>query len=565
MTGIKVQSLNGLAAERNEDFMKRIIRMILLSMVLLFSVSGVISPVISQAKEKQLAISKKNFPSEKVRFYLEENYDRNKNGKLSRKELKKATHIEFGGGWYTDKKGKSFAQIDGSSETVNLAGLHKLSYLKEIRIVDTDIKKTSELKKIKGLQVLEWDNYSEKNWTALKIDLKKFPDFKRLKVLSLKNFDVKHIYEVKKMKKLQNFTWYYHEKAKKKRKIDLKGFSKLKNLKVLGIGQVQVKHISEIKKMKKLQSLELIKNGLKKVDTSKNTKLVLLTLRNNPIKKVDLSANRKLEELQLWDTKVENFTLKDWGLKKLWLFYNKNLQQINIQNCTSLEFVRIFAEKRLDTVEMKGTPNMDYLCLATERNARLECDSMPKLKRLEIEKCNFNADLSLFPTLEKLSVRWNTLPKLDFSRTTKIKELYIYGCKGEQELDVSMLSELEKLTAKKSEFTKLNLGSHPNLKCVYCEQNKLTGTINFTETPQLYEFLCRQNQLTSLDMSKCKKLSVFNCSENNLKTVDVTGSWLYEFYCLANPGVQIRIVGTPDYYGWDKSAVVHWVSSSGSK
>ena len=545
--------------------MKELFKKALLSIILFISLSGVISPVISQAKEKQLAISKKNFPSEAIREYLKENYDKNENGKLSRKELKKATHIEIGFKYemFAGNMTRDTTRDNANPGMVNIKGLHKLSNLQKVEILETDIKKIDELSKIKKLRFLEWDNYSIDNKKVQEIDLKKFPNFKKLKVLSLKNFDVKHIDEVKKMKKLQNFTWSYHKKTKKKRKIDLKGYSKLKSLKVLGIGQVQIKNVDEIKKMKKLQSLELVKNGLKGVDIRKNTKLVSLKIRDNLIKNCDISANRKLEKLVLENTQIDSFILKDWGGEGLYLYHNKKLRKIDIQNCNKLDCLDIYQNKNLQTADIKNTPEMKSLYFEVNgMAARLECDIMPKLKELNIYDGNFHDSfLSLFPAVEKLSIKWNALPKLDFSRTTKIKELYIYGCTGEQELDVSMLSELESLDVSKSEFTKLTLGSHPKLKYVECEQNKLTGTINFSETPKLVEFLCRQNQLTSLDMSKCKKLSVFNCSENNLKTVDVTGSWLYEFYCLANPGVQIRIVGTPDYYGWDKSAVIEWVSS----
>ena len=539
--------------------MKGIFKKALLSIMFFISLSGVISPVISQAKEKQLAISKKNFPSEAIRIYLKENYDKNENGKLSRKELKKATHIEIGFKYatYNGNLGREHTHPG----TVNIRGLHKLPKLQKVEILEADIKKIDELSKIKKLRFLEWDNYSFDNSEVQKIDLKKFPNFKKLRVLSLKNFDVRHIDEVKKMKKLQNFTWSYHKKTKKKRKIDLKGFSKLKNLKVLGIGQVQVKHISEIKKMKKLQSLELVKNGLKGVDIRKNTKLVSLIIEDNLIKNCDISTNKKLKELELGNTLIRSFILKDWRLKKLSIHNNKNLQKVDIENCSSLTSVDVSQNKNLQTVGIKGTPNMEEINII-DTIAGLTCDAMPKLEYLYLYKCTLNADLSLFPSVKKLSILYNILPKLDFSNMTKIKELSIYGCTGEQELDVSMLSKLERLIANESEFTKLILGLHPNLKYVDCEQNKLTGTINFAETPKLQELYCYSNQLTSLDMSKCKDLTWFNCSDNKLESVDVTGSRLFEFYCRKNPGVHIRIWNTPEYgYDWDKSAVIEWVSS----
>ena len=50
---------------------------------------------------------------------------------------------------------------------------------------------------------------------------------------------------------------------------------------------------------------------------------------------------------------------------------------------------------------------------------------------------------------------------------------------------------------------------------------------------------------------------------NQLKNINITGSWLLYFYAGGNPMVNIYCVGTPERYGWDKSAVIHhldWIT-----
>ena len=100
-------------------------------------------PSLAAAKVKEVKINKKNFPDEVFRELVKANYDKNKDNKLSVKEIKKAK--KFGTGSckntvMTKKSKYSKYQKKGISQIKSFKGIEKLVYLKSFVANETSVK-----------------------------------------------------------------------------------------------------------------------------------------------------------------------------------------------------------------------------------------------------------------------------------------------------------------------------------------------------------------------------------------------------------------------------------------
>ena len=513
-------------------------------MMITLGAAMLFTPVATQAKSKskEIAITKKNFPGKILREYVCKHYDKNKNGELSYAEIKKAKSI-------TLKMG---------CNNVNIKGLSKLSYMTKVNLIGVlSIKNGFELNKLKRVTSFGWDNTSRNKG---KMNLKWISKLSRLKSLKLKSVDISYHSVIKKMRKLDTFLWTF-EKTKKKHTIDLKLFHSI-NLEQLSIVNVKVYNESELKRMKALKSLILKNNGINQIDVSKNTNLLYIAIENS-ISQLNIDNNKKLSGVYIGKTKISNISIADRGVSSIGLYDNECLKSISIINCPNILSLGISGNS-VQELHVINTPNIVRLTICLpETSPILDLSPMNKVTTLNITLKENVIDLTKFSNVEELDYCLKAVVDTVDINNSKIKKLSFRSFASVNKLNISGASCLVSVDCFHSGISELILGSHPNLKRLNCNNNKITGTLNLSQTPALYNIDCSNNQLTFLDFHNCWRLTTVYCENNQLKNINITGSWLLYFYAGGNPMVNIYCVGTPERYGWDKSAVIHhldWIT-----
>ena len=355
--------------------MKRIIRMILLSMVLLFSVLGVISPVISQAKEKQLAISKKNFPDKKLRKILLKKYDKDKDKFLSAKELKRLRKLSF------SKGGK-----------IDLKGLRRFPNLISLKVINCKVEHIDELAECRGITIIILKN----NRLTGKLDLQNMPALQKLdcsqnhlQEISLLNTDLKqlsckgnigvniYVPVLKEFKGLDdtakivekgvpiskenfpdsNFRKYIRYS------FDINGdgelsWNEIAAIKKLDVGETSdyqvgkelygVTTLRGIRFFRWLEEIDCSSSQLYSLNVSYNSRLRILQCSHNELSELDLSENPQIE----------------------WVDCNQNeIRQIDVASCKNLTYLNC-NDNRVSALNLK---NNHMLCFLYCKNNQLVC------------------------------------------------------------------------------------------------------------------------------------------------------------------------------------------------
>ena len=110
------------------------------TLALILALMMVLSATTAFASGKTVAIDRKNFPDKVFRAYVSENFDKNKDGKLSSKEISKARFISLLG--------------DDVAKIGNLKGIEHFTALKELVASCTSVK-TLDLRKNTALTILD--------------------------------------------------------------------------------------------------------------------------------------------------------------------------------------------------------------------------------------------------------------------------------------------------------------------------------------------------------------------------------------------------------------------------
>lgn len=110
------------------------------TLALILALMMVLSAATAFASGKTVAIDRKNFPDKVFRAYVSENFDKNKDGKLSSKEISKARLISLLG--------------DDVAKIGNLKGIEHFTALKELVASCTSVK-TLDLRKNTALTILD--------------------------------------------------------------------------------------------------------------------------------------------------------------------------------------------------------------------------------------------------------------------------------------------------------------------------------------------------------------------------------------------------------------------------
>lgn len=384
--------------------------MVLKYLILLLCVTCV--SITEQSAAGSIAITETNFKDKAIRKELSD-YDKDRDGFLSEKELKKVVHFKVN---FKNKKKK---------RVNDLSGLEKLTYIETVdfeRGVITDFAPISELT-LKDIYIAD---------------------------CVVKNFSPAANPEVK---------WIRIARTN----IDTLDLSENQNLEGLQISDCGLETL-DISKNKKLE--EVYCNGsLKSLQTSELPKLYALELQNGELTEIRLSDFPDLNSLYINGNHLKKLDLSSCENVFRLVCSDNQLKQLDLSNCKNLRDLECANNQleKLDTTKCKelyrlNCSNNWLNCLQIEETSMklLDC-TQNYLTELPVKSCN---------QLEMLFAGNNQLEKLDLSSCLKIHTLKLqYNPLKEltfpreaiplHELQVQKIPALQKLFVKikPSEYT----------------------------------------------------------------------------------------------------------------
>ena len=339
--------------------MKRKMRIILRTLFLVFGVGMAVTVNVSAKENKGLQI--KSYKHAEIRADLKK-ADKDKNGYISDKELRKVTEI-----YISDSN-----ECIGEKKVIDLKGVGKLKYLKILGI-DSEgkkatIKNINEMYKLKGLEELYLWGIKNK-----KIDLRHFKKLEKAQIYYSRMKTIQ--FSNPKLKILDIFNIPI-------RSLEI---SDSKKIKELSLTCYQLKKIN-LRKCTALTKLQICSQKLEKLDIRKNTKLKFLKYYN--VKKVSsLKYNKKIKTLYVYNAPMPDIQ-ENTQLKDIW-FFNVEGEKLTLNSgYQNLKDVRLY-ECKFDIIRINGCPKLAGIAIS---------DNTP-ISKLEICKCSNLKTVDIYNTI----------------------------------------------------------------------------------------------------------------------------------------------------------------------
>ena len=334
----------------------------LVAVPLLFSNAGMRKVDAAQGDVK---INSTNFPDKGFRKYISENIDLNKDGVLSKTEIKSVKTIYLG----------SASEVGGYI-CKNLTGINIFTELQTLECAGNELTKLDVSKNSK----LEYLSCGDNELT--KLDVSK--NTKLVKLDCNRN---------------------------KLTKLDV---SKNTKLEFVECGRNGIKELN-VSKLTKLKELRCYVNKLTKLDVSKNVKLEILDCDSNNLTGLDLRKNTKLVVLCCDENKLTKLDLtKNTKLHTLWCRSNK-LTKLDVTK--NLDLVDLYCDtNKLTKLNVDKNEKLIGLVCSDNKLAQLHLTNNKQLVKLECAK----NQLTQLDTSHNNALVWvvctnNRLTKLDFS------------------------------------------------------------------------------------------------------------------------------------------------------
>ncbi|MDD6465491.1 MAG: leucine-rich repeat protein [Coprococcus sp.] len=342
------------------------------------------------AAQGDVKINSTNFPDAEFRKYISKNIDRNKDGVLSKAEIKKVIEIklehydEAGNEYvYNDLTGIGvFTELKGleceSQKDLSKLDLHKNTKLEFVKCGRNGIKElnVSKLTKLKELRC-----YVNK---LTKLDVSKNVN---LEILDCES---------------NNLTG-----------LDLRKNTKLVELYCGGNKLTKL----DLTKNTKLNNLWCYDNKLTKLDVSKNTKLFKINCDNNKLTKLDLTKNLNLIYLYCSGNKLTGLNVdKNEKLECLWCNDNKltKLRLTNNKQLVSLECTR----NQLTQLDTSHNNALVWVDCADNKLTKLDLSASPLCQRIVCEE-NKLTEIIVPKNMETDGIMYDKNLKVSIKKKTK--------------------------------------------------------------------------------------------------------------------------------------------------
>jgi len=285
--------------------MKNKVKYLLVLLVLVVVIVNTKSNVSNlQAKTTTVAINEKNFPDKHFRNFIKMKYDKNKDGKLSLKEINAVTTMVI------DENVINNLELSrAAAELKSLNGLKKFSNLRKLVVNNNKIETlyllspkleivSIECPKMKHFRLSGGDNLKKvilyRYQATDKLNLQNYKNLECLSISADKHYNYNNL-KLSNCKKLKRLNLFNNVSVST---MDLSCFPSLEFAYVEG----SVKKLNATN-LKKLETLVVSDLGLEEINVKGCSKLDSLTCHGSKLKKVDVTGLNKLTSL-VCDTKT---------------------------------------------------------------------------------------------------------------------------------------------------------------------------------------------------------------------------------------------------------------------
>lgn len=467
------------------------------------------SAVNADAASKGVAINTKNFPNSSIRQEMDDVYDSNGDGRLSKTEAKKVKKLNLSTDFQTNEKEKDVS-LKGVQYFTELKELTINAFKEDSNITDADLSQNKKLNKLSIIcNKLEGFRINTNNLKSVYFFIDTIEGGK----LTIRN--------AKKLRKVQicakrvekmdfsgsSIRKLYLERSTKLKTVKLKGCSKLQMMEAYdtSISKLDISSASQ------LQELKITSSKLKKLDVSHNKKLKCLVVSSNKLSNLDVSANKQLVLLNCMNNRI----------RKMNVSHNKKLKTLDVSSNQL---------KRLNVCKNK---QLEKLYIDDNKFSKINLTNNKKLTSFGYSDNRFKK--ALVPNASKLKYLYcggNPFTKLDLSKCSKLKGLWIENSKMPT-IDVSKCKALIRLDVSGAALTTLNLQANKRLKRLCANNTKNLLRIDVSGNTKLYELYCYDSNVKEIDMRNCLDVKdhdeeggglwITGC--NSLKKIYVNKQW----------------------------------------
>ena len=166
-----------------------------------------------------------------------------------------------------------------------------------------------------------------------------------------------------------------------------------------------------------LRTLNCFNNQLTALDVSKNTALSILDCQNNQLATLDLSKNTALEHLDCYDNQLTTLDVSNNMTLEVLQCYNNKLTNLEVGDCTALAVLSC-ENNQLATLDVSNNKELRRLWCNDNQLTTLDLSKNTALTRLYCYNNQLTTlDLSKNTTLTELYCYNNQLTTLDLSKT----------------------------------------------------------------------------------------------------------------------------------------------------
>lgn len=408
----------------------------ILLLICLCASLGILCGSEAMAKKKTkapIAINEANFPNRPLREELAKDiHDRNRDGKLSQKEIKKIDSL-----WIQGREENDFSRNLLSLEDRD-ADFSALKHLTSLESVSLDYEyetiKLPNLPQLKELSISGRSNDSYYRYNPERViefkelTLGKMPKLRRLEVI---NYLKKGTWDLSAYTSLRNIEIWQSEMTGLKLNCP--------KLKILHVPYNKLKGTLNLKKFKKLQTVGCEGNNLSEIKTN-NPRLTFLSCPGNQIKKMDLSGCPNLKILIAPGNGMQSINLrKNIKLQQLDLV-NNELRSLSLKKNTNLEYVDLQLNMLKKIVFPKKEWNLMRLWAQKNRLTRLDLGKIKKLKKKRKENWQKNQAYVSCDAEVKVTKKYTGFPMIkltkgaDYTSLTKIFDEFDEGDSSEDDI-----------------------------------------------------------------------------------------------------------------------------------
>lgn len=268
--------------------------------------------------------------------------------------------------------------------------------------------------------------------------------------------------------------------------------------------------------------------------------------------------NEILTSEQLAEQTTASATLKIYGAVKKLTAPNNNIQEIDLEQATSLIEIDL-SHNNLEEIDASECESLSVVNMSynqcewpdfsyNEALTKLDCSYNEGLSGLGLPdelkelRCNNGAltslSISSLSQLTLLDCSANPLQSIDLSQNTALQHLYLRGLDQIPQfaggLQISNLTNLVELDFSGSTFTYVELPPlSENLKIFNCSNTKL-DIFNVAGCPNLEELYASGSLILTLDISENNNLKKLVCNKTQLKTLKMPKAPQLEYIDIHN-------------------------------